>query len=345
MLVEKAFTATLAGAEQVAAAARERGVFCMEAMWTRFLRALVRVRELVAAGEIGDLLLVQADLGAFRRLRPRQPALRPPPRRRGGPRPGGLRRLGRPALPRRSRSGHRDRHDVPQRRRPQRRPPPRLRRRPRGLAPGHPGRRVTGPGGGGGHRRLDRAGAALPPSRPDRRPAQRRAARDRDVHRPWARLLPRGGRGRPLSRGRPHRVRRDAAARHAGGAGRAPAGARPARRDVAEDDAFRVDRPAGCGQAVRPTRLTAPPSSARPDATVVGRPQPPVVVGPADEPRLRPVDERGGDARRRAIRRGARDARSSPGRAGRRYAVAATRRRQVDAPAGAAPRPPTPSAS
>jgi predicted dehydrogenase len=70
VLVEKAFTATLAGAEQVAAASRDRGVFCMEAMWTRFLPALVRVRELVASGEIGDPLLVQADLGAFRAYDP-----------------------------------------------------------------------------------------------------------------------------------------------------------------------------------------------------------------------------------------------------------------------------------
>jgi predicted dehydrogenase len=70
VLVEKSFTATLAGTEQVVAAARERGVFCMEAMWTRFLPPLVRVRELVAAGEVGEPLLVQADLGAFRAFDP-----------------------------------------------------------------------------------------------------------------------------------------------------------------------------------------------------------------------------------------------------------------------------------
>jgi len=66
VLVEKAFTATLAGAQEVVAAARARQVFCMEAMWTRFQPAVVRTRELVAAGEIGDLLMVQADLGAYR---------------------------------------------------------------------------------------------------------------------------------------------------------------------------------------------------------------------------------------------------------------------------------------
>jgi predicted dehydrogenase len=66
VLVEKAFTATLAGAEQVVAAARARGVFCMEAMWSRFLPPVLRARAWVDAGEIGEPLIVQADLGAYR---------------------------------------------------------------------------------------------------------------------------------------------------------------------------------------------------------------------------------------------------------------------------------------
>ncbi|GAB3028837.1 putative oxidoreductase [Nocardioides flavus (ex Wang et al. 2016)] len=70
LLVEKAFTATLKGAEEVVAAARAAGVFCMEAMWTRFQPALGHVRELVGAGEIGDLLMVQADFGAHRAYDP-----------------------------------------------------------------------------------------------------------------------------------------------------------------------------------------------------------------------------------------------------------------------------------
>ncbi|MCW2738075.1 Gfo/Idh/MocA family oxidoreductase [Nocardioides sp.] len=70
LLVEKAFTATLAGAQEVVDAARAAQVFCMEAMWTRFQPAVVHARELVAAGEIGDLLLVQADFGAHRAFDP-----------------------------------------------------------------------------------------------------------------------------------------------------------------------------------------------------------------------------------------------------------------------------------
>ena len=70
VLVEKAFTATLTGAQDVVAAARQAEVFCMEAMWTRFQPAVVRTREIVAAGEIGDVVAVHADLGAYRRFDP-----------------------------------------------------------------------------------------------------------------------------------------------------------------------------------------------------------------------------------------------------------------------------------
>jgi predicted dehydrogenase len=63
VLVEKAFTATLAGAQAIADEARSRRVFAMEAMWTRFQPAVVRGRELLAEGAIGDVLSVQVDLG------------------------------------------------------------------------------------------------------------------------------------------------------------------------------------------------------------------------------------------------------------------------------------------
>ncbi|WP_448614323.1 Gfo/Idh/MocA family protein [Modestobacter sp. URMC 112] len=70
LLVEKAFTATLAGAREVVALSRETGVFTMEAMWTRFQPAVVRLRELVAEGAIGEVRSVQADLGVQREFDP-----------------------------------------------------------------------------------------------------------------------------------------------------------------------------------------------------------------------------------------------------------------------------------
>ena len=41
VLVEKTFTATVAGAEDIIATAQGNGVFAMEAMWTRFQPAIV----------------------------------------------------------------------------------------------------------------------------------------------------------------------------------------------------------------------------------------------------------------------------------------------------------------
>jgi predicted dehydrogenase len=66
LLVEKTFTATVAGAEEVIAAARDRKVFVMEAMWTRFQPAIVATRQLVDEGAIGEVRQVQADLGVDR---------------------------------------------------------------------------------------------------------------------------------------------------------------------------------------------------------------------------------------------------------------------------------------
>ncbi|MEU2350457.1 Gfo/Idh/MocA family oxidoreductase [Modestobacter sp. NPDC049651] len=70
LLVEKAFTATVAGAQEVVDLAHETGVFVMEAMWTRFQPAVVRLRELIADGAIGEVRSVQADLGVQREFDP-----------------------------------------------------------------------------------------------------------------------------------------------------------------------------------------------------------------------------------------------------------------------------------
>jgi predicted dehydrogenase len=66
LMVEKAFTATSAGAAEVVDLARSSGIFVMEAMWTRFQPAVVALRGLVADGAIGEVRSVQADLGVQR---------------------------------------------------------------------------------------------------------------------------------------------------------------------------------------------------------------------------------------------------------------------------------------
>ena len=70
LLVEKAFTATSAGAAEVVELARSTGTFVMEAMWTRFQPAVVALRELVADGAVGEVRSVQADLGVQRAFDP-----------------------------------------------------------------------------------------------------------------------------------------------------------------------------------------------------------------------------------------------------------------------------------
>ena len=63
VLCEKALTAKLDDAEDLVATARAGGVFFMEAMKTRFNPLVVRVRELIAEGAIGEICAVSASFG------------------------------------------------------------------------------------------------------------------------------------------------------------------------------------------------------------------------------------------------------------------------------------------
>jgi len=63
LLVEKAFTVNRREAEDIVALAREKKLFVMEAMWSRFQPAIVEARRLIEAGEIGKITNIQADLG------------------------------------------------------------------------------------------------------------------------------------------------------------------------------------------------------------------------------------------------------------------------------------------
>lgn len=63
VLLEKAFTLNAAQAEDLVSLARERGVFLMEAMWARFLPQYDVLRQVLAAGTLGEVVLVQADHG------------------------------------------------------------------------------------------------------------------------------------------------------------------------------------------------------------------------------------------------------------------------------------------
>jgi len=63
VLCEKPFTINTVQARQVIDLARKKGLFLMEAMWTRFLPCLARVRQLLADGTIGEVRMIAADFG------------------------------------------------------------------------------------------------------------------------------------------------------------------------------------------------------------------------------------------------------------------------------------------
>jgi len=63
VLCEKPFTMNAREAADVIRTARGRKLFLMEAMWTRFLPVVARVREWLRAGAIGEVLMLTADFG------------------------------------------------------------------------------------------------------------------------------------------------------------------------------------------------------------------------------------------------------------------------------------------
>ncbi|MDL9980649.1 Gfo/Idh/MocA family protein [Microbacterium sp. ASV49] len=73
VLVEKPFTLTGPEAERVRDAARAAGLLAMEAMWTRYLPHIEKVRGLVRSGAVGEVRTVFAD---HTQSLPRDPAHR-----------------------------------------------------------------------------------------------------------------------------------------------------------------------------------------------------------------------------------------------------------------------------
>jgi predicted dehydrogenase len=65
VLCEKPFTINASQAAEVIALARQKKIFLMEAMWTRYFPVFGKVRELLAAKTLGEIRLLQADF-AFR---------------------------------------------------------------------------------------------------------------------------------------------------------------------------------------------------------------------------------------------------------------------------------------
>jgi predicted dehydrogenase len=63
VLCEKPFSVNAAEAERVVKLARERGLFIMEGMWTRFFPLMEEVRRLTSEGAIGEVRMLNVDFG------------------------------------------------------------------------------------------------------------------------------------------------------------------------------------------------------------------------------------------------------------------------------------------
>lgn len=63
VLCEKAMVLTAADAREVFAAAKKRGLFCMEAMWSRFLPQYQTARKWITSGRIGTVQSASVSIG------------------------------------------------------------------------------------------------------------------------------------------------------------------------------------------------------------------------------------------------------------------------------------------
>ena len=77
VLCEKPFALNVGEADEMIAAARSRQLFLMEAMWSRFLPAFVKVREWLADDAIGEVRMLDAEFGFRAPFDPQQRLFNP----------------------------------------------------------------------------------------------------------------------------------------------------------------------------------------------------------------------------------------------------------------------------
>ncbi len=63
VLCEKPFTINAEEAQEVIDLARQKQLFCMEAMWMRFMPLMVRLQDVIRQKEIGDICMINASMG------------------------------------------------------------------------------------------------------------------------------------------------------------------------------------------------------------------------------------------------------------------------------------------
>jgi predicted dehydrogenase len=65
VLCEKPFAMSVADTEEMILVARSNNLLLMEAMWTRYLPHMIRIREIIASGMLGEIISVWADHGQW----------------------------------------------------------------------------------------------------------------------------------------------------------------------------------------------------------------------------------------------------------------------------------------
>jgi len=70
VLCEKPMSVNAGSVAEMAAVARDKGLFLMEAMWTRYLPTMVQARQWIAEGRIGQPMVVTADFGFRAQMNP-----------------------------------------------------------------------------------------------------------------------------------------------------------------------------------------------------------------------------------------------------------------------------------
>ena len=70
VLCEKPFAMSYAETKAMVDTARKKNLLLMEAMWARYLPHMIRIREIIASGVLGEIVSVRADHGQWFRLDP-----------------------------------------------------------------------------------------------------------------------------------------------------------------------------------------------------------------------------------------------------------------------------------
>lgn len=70
VLCEKPFAMSYAETKAMVDTARKKNLLLMEAMWARYLPHMIRIREIIASGVLGEIVSVRADHGQWFKLDP-----------------------------------------------------------------------------------------------------------------------------------------------------------------------------------------------------------------------------------------------------------------------------------